>query len=68
MKIGDLIFCRGEYWGIILQVAGGFSCNDWMGALPEWVEIFWNTGLTTWEEVEPSFEDPEVMQVLNESG
>ncbi len=61
MKVGDLIFCRGQFWGIILDMS---SDARWTKAIPEWIQVFWNTGLTTWEEVEPSFDDPEVMRVI----
>ena len=57
IKVGDLILCRGTYIGLVIAAESGNYDND------DWIQVWWQDGRTTWEELEPSME---VFEVINE--
>ncbi len=62
MKVGDIVICRDEYAGIILELDDGDLHED----MVMWAKIMWATGEVTWEDMITSKED-NVFKVINES-
>ena len=59
MKVGDLVICRGELYGIIL----GVDDSDLEAEGYYWAQIMWHDGRVTWEDLIASSED-DVFQVI----
>ena len=61
MKIGDLVICRGELYGIIL----GLDDEDLTDEGYMWVQIMWTDSRITWEDMVTDGKLDEIFQVIS---
>ena len=61
MNVGDIVICRGEELGIILELDDEDMDDDMI----VWARIMWSTGKVTWEDMIASAEDSVFKILIN---